>query len=482
MSGEPAGQPFWAETGMLFNSLEFVAFFLLVLAGYFLAIPRRLWRARKIFLVSASYLFYMSWNPAFGLLLLLSTAVDFTVGQRLEESSRPSVRRLLLLVSLGVNLGILGFFKYGTFLAETVWFLARPVGGDAVPPALHIVLPVGISFYTFQTLSYSIDIYRRRRDATRNLVDFMLYVSFFPQLVAGPIVRSWEFLPQLEQPPRVTRRKVDDGLARIAMGLVKKVVFADVLGEYVDNVFALPEAYDGWNLLLAVYAYAYQIYFDFSGYTDIAIGLAQLFGIRLPENFRRPYLAATPREFWQRWHISLSGWLRDYLYVGLGGNRRGPSRTHANIMITMVLGGLWHGAAWNFVAWGGYHGLVLVLQRMFFGAHARPHGVVGVWMGRFVTFHIVCAGWVLFRAQSLGDAGTVFRGLGSWAFLPSRAAGQAMLVLGVATALQAVLSAPRARAVYARSPAWLQGVGYGAVAVLVFLFSPATTRFIYFQF
>ena len=348
---------------MLFNSIEFIVFLAVVLLGHFALIPRRLPRLRKGFLLVVSYGFYMAWNPPFGLLLLFSTVLDFSVAQWMERAATPGRRKALLGLSLIGNLGVLGFFKYRDFVLETLYALFGAALWPVQPPALDLVLPIGISFYTFQTLSYAIDVYRGSQRAARSFLDFALYISFFPQLVAGPIVRSSVFLPQLRRAPRVATYDVEAALVRIGSGLVKKVVFADVLGGYVDPVFSSPDTYGGLNLLLAVYAYAFQIYFDFSGYSDIAIGLARLFGYRIPENFDRPYLAASPREFWRRWHISLSTWLRDYLYVSLGGNRVPAVRVQLNLMITMLLGGLWHGANWNFVLWGGFHGFLLSLQR-----------------------------------------------------------------------------------------------------------------------
>jgi D-alanyl-lipoteichoic acid acyltransferase DltB (MBOAT superfamily) len=466
---------------MLFNSLEFLVFLVLVLVGYFLCIPRGWWRARKAFLVVASYLFYMNWNPYFGLLLLASTLVDFFLAQRIERTQGLRGRRALLAVSVIVNLGVLGFFKYGNFVATTVTGLLHPLVGDVEPPLADLVLPVGISFYTFESLSYSIDVFRGM-PAYRSLLDFALFLSFFPHLVAGPIVRPRAFLPQLATPPSIRAAAVEDALVRIACGLVKKVAFADTLGTYVDVVFAHPGFWGGPNLLLAIYAYAFQIYFDFSGYTDIALGLAGLFGLKLPENFDRPYLAAGPREFWQRWHISLSTWLRDYLYISLGGSRISPARTTVNLMVTMVLGGLWHGAAWTFVVWGAYHGVLLVIERLVAGTTERPRGALATALRRVLTFHLVCAGWVLFRAPTLADAWSVFGGLATWRFELSRAASLALVFLVVAAALHVLPTAARFRQTTVRLPPWAQGVAYGAVAVLLFLFSPASERFIYFQF
>ena len=465
---------------MLFNSLEFLLFLLPVLLGYF-AISRRRWRARKIFLVVASYLFYMNWNPFFGGLLLTSTLVDFGLGLAIERTETRGRRQALLAVSVVVNLGILSFFKYGNFLLENGSRLIGPLVGSLDPPFLDIILPVGISFYTFESLSYSIDVFRGM-PACRSLLDFSLFLSFFPHLVAGPIVRPRAFLSQLPKPPAIAGPDLEVAFARIATGFLKKVVLADTLGTYVDMIWASPGAYPIGNVLLGVYAYAFQIYFDFSGYTDVALGLAGLFGLRLPENFDRPYLAESPREFWQRWHISLSTWLRDYLYIPLGGNRVSAARGYLNLMITMLLGGLWHGAAWNFVLWGAYHGALLAGQRALFGDRPFAAGIRRAWLRRIVTFHLVCFGWILFRTASLDDVWAILADFGHWGFFASRTAGLTLVAVPLAFVLHAVTPAPRARAAWVRFPAWAQGMAYAAVALIVFFFSPASERFIYFQF
>jgi alginate O-acetyltransferase complex protein AlgI len=470
-----------AAVAMLFNSLDFVVFLSIVLIAY-AAIPRRAWLTARLFLIAVSYLFYMAWNPPFGLLLLGSTLLDFALARRLERTEAPAARRALVTISLVGNLGVLGFFKYGGFLAES----ARAMIG--LPPLpresllVTMVLPVGISFYTFQTLSYTIDVYRRALPACRSLPDFMLYVAFFPQLVAGPIVRAGEFLPQLADRPRPNGPAIEDALSRMGMGFFKKVVLADTLGALVDQVWGAPGDALRWNVVLAAYAYAYQIYFDFSGYSDIAIGVAQLFGFRLPENFDRPYLAAGPREFWQRWHISLSTWLRDYLYVPLGGNRRGRIRTHVNLMLTMLLGGLWHGAAWTFVLWGGFHGILLSIERVMRATIRLPTGRLATWAGRLLTFHLVCFGWVLFRAGTLARASAFLAGLARPGFERTGPADRALLALGLAVAAHALWRAPTLRRWHTGWPPALQGVGYAALVLLVYLFAPATSRFIYFQF
>lgn len=349
------------------------------------------WRCRTVsgrhtWLLLASYYFYAHWDIRFTALLAFSSGVDFAVGLAIDRSHDPRRRRAWLMVSVCSNLGVLAFFKYFNFFVATI--------GSEAP--WNIILPVGISFFTFQTLSYTIDVYRRRIKACDNLRDFALYVAFFPQLVAGPIVRASAFLPQLGRVPGFSRRRFYGGFQQILRGLAKKVLIADRLAETVDVVFAGPDLYASSTVWLAVLAFAGQIYYDFSGYTDIAVGVAKLLGYRFPVNFRHPYLATSLSGFWQRWHITLSSWLRDYLYIPLGGSRRGVWITRRNWMLTMTLGGLWHGAAMTFVVWGVWHGLALVISGWF----RRWRGLLG-WMG---TMAVVLLGWIFFRADSLQAA------------------------------------------------------------------------------
>ncbi len=468
---------------MLFDSVDFVVFLLLVLALYHGALRHSSWTTRKAFLVAVSFLFYMSWSPPFGGLLLGSTLVNFAVGLGLERTTNATRRRLLLVASLAFNLGMLGFFKYGTFVSQNVAWL---LGGDAW--LVGLILPVGISFFTFESLSYTINVYRGER-ASRSLLDFALFLSFFPHLVAGPIVRPRAFLPQLLVPPHVDRQTVELALARIAQGLIKKVVLADTLGQYVDLVWSRPGmlpasgGYPLGNVALAAYAYAFQIYFDFSGYTDIALGLARLFGFTLPENFDRPYLAANPREFWQRWHITLSTWLRDYLYVPLGGNRHGTARTYLNLFITMLLGGLWHGPAWGFVLWGGYHGVLLVVHRWWTaGRPARALTGVRHVLACVVTFHLVTLGWVLFRMPSAVDGWRFMLGGGQLGYEPSRAGSVAIVALAIGVAAHLGPPAARLRERFVALPPAVQGTVYGVATVIGFVVAPPGARFIYFQF
>jgi alginate O-acetyltransferase complex protein AlgI len=379
---------------MLFNSLTFVVFFAVVLGLHSLPLP---WRAKKLNLLIASYLFYAAWNPPFVLLLWLSTLVDWFVARALHREQRQIRRRGLLMLSIAVNLGILGYFKYGDFLLENWQLLMTAVGIDFRPPPWSIVLPVGISFYTFQTMAYSLDVYLRRAEPSRSFTDFALFVTFFPQLVAGPIVRPTQLIPQFARPRRATSDQLIWGLGLITLGLFQKVVVADgLLAPAADKVFGSPEVLLFTDAWLGTLAFSGQIFCDFAGYSTTAIGVALCLGFSLPDNFRFPYAAIGFSDFWRRWHISLSTWLRDYLYVPLGGNRKGALRTYANLMTTMLLGGLWHGASWNFVAWGGLHGLYLAAERWLVrrraggGSGAGPVNRICLGLLTYVLVNLTC--------------------------------------------------------------------------------------------
>lgn len=360
----------------------------------------------------SSYFFYGWWDWRFLSLIFISTVVDYWAGLAMERAGENERRRRIALwVSVATNLGILGFFKYFNFFADSLAGLLQVVGVDTPVRHLNIILPVGISFYTFQTMSYTLDIYRRQLKPTRNFLDFAAFVSFFPQLVAGPIERAAKLLPQIEQPRTIRRGDMESGAWLVVWGLFKKCVVADNLAVLVDGVFGAETA-TGAAALLALYAFAFQIYCDFSGYSDIARGLARWMGIELMLNFNNPYFAVNPKEFWARWHISLSSWLRDYLYISLGGNRRGRGRRYANLALTMLLGGLWHGAAWTFVVWGAFHGLLLVVYHAWASRFAPKGGADSgrwVWLRRILLFHLVCLGWLFFRAESLGQAGALLQ-------------------------------------------------------------------------
>lgn len=396
---------------MVFNSLEFAVFLAIVFPLY-LVLPRR---GQNLMLLAASYVFYGMWDWRFLGLLIASTAVDFLCGLAIDREQREAHRRRWLWLSVAVNLSFLGFFKYFDFFAESLQRLLASLGIDAGLSTLGIYLPVGISFYTFQSMSYTIDVYRRQLPATRHPLDFALYVAFFPQLVAGPILRASYFMAQVLSPRRVTAEGVSEGTWLIFFGLFKKVFIADNLAPIVERIYAAPGEFSGPHVIIGIYAFAWQIYCDFSGYSDIARGLGKIMGFDIRLNFNLPYFARDPTDFWNRWHISLSLWLRDYLFNPLGGNRR---RTLRNLVITMGLGGLWHGAAWHFVAWGLFCGCVLVVYRLVQGerrvkAPSRRRLVTEM----IINFNWFCLSLILFRAASLGDFGLAMRQIATdWAF------------------------------------------------------------------
>ena len=400
---------------MLFNSLQFPIFLFVVLGVYYCL---RL-RAQNVWLLVASYVFYGAWDWRFLFLLAVSTVIDFFVGKAMGATEDEHRRKLLLGISLTANLGILGFFKYFNFFIDSAAALLQSAGFQPHLPVLNIVLPVGISFYTFQTLSYTFDVYRRRLEPTKDLLNFALFVAYFPQLVAGPIERAKHLLPLLESPRVVTWKQIAVGVELIIIGYFKKVGVADTLGPLVDARFSAPGLASGADLLLSVYLFSFQIYCDFSGYTDIARGVSRLFGVDLMRNFNQPYLSRNITEFWRRWHISLSTWLRDYLYITLGGNRGGTRKTYRNLMLTMLLGGLWHGAAWNFVIWGGIHGIYLSIHKWFMGLKGHrepvpPRTFLGNLVAIFVTFHLVAITWIFFRAHGFEQAWAVISGIVHW--------------------------------------------------------------------
>jgi len=403
---------------VIFTSFEFVLFFAIVLAGRSLC---RSFAAEKWFLLAASYVFYMSFSVPFCLLILGTSLIDFAVGLGLGAMEDQRKRRLLLTVSLVANLGVLAFFKYTNFLLGNVEDVARLFGTSLSRWQYDIILPAGISFFTFQSMSYTISVYRRQIPPCRNARDFLLFVAFFPQLLAGPIVRAADLLPQIYRRVRANIYEIESGVAQFALGAVKKIVISDQIAPNVDLIFSAPGNYDGFTLWQGVLGYAVQIYCDFSGYSDIAIGCARIMGYHFPENFQMPYSSASITEFWQRWHISLSSWFRDYLYIPLGGNRKGPTRTYVNLMVTMFLCGLWHGASWNFVLWGGLHGASLAIHRMW--SKADPFGALKdnlafkiVWtpFAHILTLGVVLVGWVLFRAQSLPVAEQYIHSMFTW--------------------------------------------------------------------
>ena len=472
---------------MLFNSLEFALFFLLVFSLYSVLGHR----AQNRWLLVASYVFYGAWDWRFLGLIFLSTVVDYWVGIWLSRSEDSRRRRRLVTFSVFTNLGILGLFKYAGFFAGSFSHLMAAIGLSVRPFTLEVVLPVGISFYTFQTLSYTIDIYRRRLEPTRNFLNFALFVAFFPQLVAGPIERASRLLPQIAQPRRINFEGIRAGSWLVLWGLFKKVVVGDNIAAMVNAVYAPGASPEAPEVLLGTYAFAVQIYCDFSGYTDIARGVGRILGFDLMLNFRLPYFARNPSDFWRRWHISLSTWLRDYLYIALGGNRHGRARTYRNLALTMLLGGLWHGAAWNFIVWGAYHGFLLATHRACRGFLERlaPATAPARWIWHSVSvvlmFHLVCVGWLLFRVESLAQAGDLLgRLMGPWHFglvpawlLPLVALVGPLVLMQIAQALSGDLEIVR------RGALPLRAVIYAAMVLVIAVFGEDFGQpFIYFQF
>ena len=395
------------QAPMIFSSGIFLWLFAAFVPLYLLL--RHHFTARLLFVTAFSYYFYYKSSGFYFFLLAVVTVSDFLIARMMERSSSRGRRKAWVVLSLAVNLGLLCYFKYTNFLGEA---FASLLGGQFAP--LDIFLPVGISFFTFQSLSYTIDVYRGEIKPLRNLLDYAFYVSFFPQLVAGPIVRAKDFLPQIRRPLFVTREMFGRGVFLILSGLFKKAVISDYISvNFVERIFDNPSLYSGVENLMGVYGYALQIYCDFSGYSDMAIGLALLLGFRFNINFDSPYKSASVTEFWRRWHISLSGWLRDYLYISLGGNRKGKLRQYFNLIVTMFLGGLWHGASWNFVLWGMLHGVALALHKWWMGVTGRPKGVqprgFRRFLGAVVTFHFVCFCWIFFRNADFGTSVDMLR-------------------------------------------------------------------------
>jgi alginate O-acetyltransferase complex protein AlgI len=474
---------------MLFNSMQFAVFLLLVLCGYYLG-PRRL---RMPLLLVAGAVFYMWWNPWYITLLLFSSGVDWACALALGRATDARKRALFVGISVTSNLGLLAVFKYWSFAHQSLAAAAAWLGYVYTPPELNLLLPVGISFYTFQAMSYVIDVSRGEIEPERRFDWFLTFILFFPQLVAGPIERAGNLMRQLHADHEFDVARITTGLQLVLWGLFKKVVIADRIAIYTDAVYGRVELHSGPTLLLATYAFAIQIYADFSAYSDIAIGTARMFGVDLMRNFERPYFSTCIRDFWRRWHISLSTWLRDYLYVPLGGNRGGSWFTYRNLMITMVLGGLWHGASWNFVIWGGLQGAMLSYSRATLDRR-------DAWLARWqvppalrdgfrivATFHLVCLSWVFFRANTLGDALTVLGRVATdrgAVFLDAPTVAQAALGVAVVFAVEAWEEwGGRVRPLYERAPVGVRwGIAYAGVAAVILLGVQGGGQFIYFQF
>jgi len=470
---------------VLFPTLDFLLFFLVVaLASWVL---RDRFEARKLFLVAASYFFYAQWNWRFCFLLAGSSLVSYAAGLAIAYSPEARRRRLILAGAVTIHLLVLGTFKYFDFFVESFNEIGHRLGLARELPFFEIILPVGISFFTFHGISYVTDVYRGDVPVCRRFTDMLLYISFFPQLVAGPIVRASYFLPQLVRPAE-RGLPLGPALVLILGGLFKKVVIANYLAtDLVDPVFAAPLDQTGPDLLFAAYGYAVQIYCDFSAYSDMAIGLAAMLGFRFPRNFDQPYRSQRLSEFWRRWHISLSSWLRDYLYIPLGGNRKGALRTYANLLITMLLGGLWHGASLKFVFWGALHGGGLAVERMIEPLiGAAPKSFLGKFVSTLIVFHFVCLGWIFFRAESFDTAWLYLGALSSgWnaGLIQTAPFTLGLIVIGMAGQFAPRYWLDKVATGVGTMPYWSQGALAGLVIAFIDALGPdGVAPFIYFQF
>jgi len=475
---------------MLFNTISFWLFFAVVLSPYLL-LPRR---GQNVLLLVASYFFYACWNWRFVGLLLLSTSVDWNLANAIGREHSPSRAKRLVALSVAINLLFLGFFKYFNFFIDS--FSGVLLGLGLQPASLHlrVVLPVGISFYTFQSISYIVDVYRKEVEPAKNPIDFALFVAFFPHMVAGPIMHSSALLPQMQQQRRLRWQDVTSGFHLAMWGLFKKVVIADNLAPIVTEVFQRQLGFHPGPIHLGALAFAFQIYCDFSGYSDIARGVARIMGFSLMENFKHPYFSTSITDFWRRWHISLSSWLRDYLYIPLGGNRRGDLRSYRNLFLTMLLGGLWHGAAWKFVIWGGYQAVLLSAERALGGRRlivewedCRSLWAKLGWLVRvLVCFQLVLAGWIMFRCEHTGALWFMlksFMDVRGWFAMPP---SYAFRVLGYAAPLlivEAFQYKTRDEAVILRANVLLRAAVYFlGMYAFILLGRFESNAFIYFQF
>ncbi len=467
---------------MLFDTPIYMVFLIVVVLGYWCLN----FRNQNKFLLVASYFFYGWWDWRFLCLMISSTVIDYFIAIKIADREDPRIRRSLLVLSLVINFSILGFFKYFNFFADSLASALATVGLHSSLPSLRIILPPGISFYTFQEVAYIVDVYSGKLPPSRSFLDYGLFISLFPHLIAGPIQRPSHLLPQVQRPRHWDSKKVLDGLLLILEGLFRKCVIADNCALIANAAFggsfgrpSLPV------VLLGMYAFAWQIYGDFSGYSSIARGCAQLLGFHFMVNFRQPYLAESIQDFWRRWHISLSTWLRDYLYIPLGGNRHGEVAIYRNLLLTMLLGGLWHGANWTFVVWGGLHGSSLAVERKLTRGKPTAPGVLRKWMRRIFIFHLVCISWIFFRAQSLKAAWEMLRGFGAWVWKPEFAAAFLFLAIFSVPLMLLDLQVESSGDEYCfASTAVRPRVAFGLVCGLVIAFFGANqaNAFIYFQF
>ncbi|RTL59192.1 MAG: MBOAT family protein [Sphingobacteriales bacterium] len=493
---------------MVFNSYTFVVFFIIILILHNLPFS---WKTKKINLLIASYIFYAAWNPPFILLLWMSTVIDFFVGRALYTQTNVRKKRLLLVISLIGNLGMLCFFKYGTFLLDNFVTVVNAIGWNFHPAKPSIILPAGISFYTFTTLCYTIDMYHKKSEPVKKLLDFSLFVTFFPHLVAGPIVRPPQLVPQFETERKATKKMMLEGLFLISVGLFMKVVLADsMLSATANDVFGNPGKLPALDAWMGVLAFSGQIFFDFSGYSTCAVGAAMCLGFWLPQNFLYPYAATGFSDFWKRWHITLSAWLRDYLYIPLGGNRKGKVRTYINLMLTMLLGGLWHGANWTFVVWGGLHGFYLWVEKAIADLRhdkvaaiaATPAGEVGVlgpvpemlkpkifrnFLIAMATFFLINVTWVFFRATNFHDAWSVLTAMfgftkGGEAMLTTLAIYKVIIIVTGMVIVSWIMRDKKVLEVIYKLPWWLVGLFWTIIVLLIIWSQESSSSFIYFQF
>ncbi|MTE27876.1 MBOAT family O-acyltransferase [Winogradskyella ouciana] len=470
---------------MLFNSLSFIVFLAIVLVLYYAKLFN--WTNKKRMLLLASYLFYAMWNPPLVILLWISTIVDYTAGKKLAVLENQRQRKMWLLLSMFVNLGFLAFFKYGDFLLENFVTALNAVGMDFQAQPMDIILPMGISFYTFQTMSYTIDMYKRKIEPARTFLDFALYVTFFPQLVAGPIVRAKELITQFYEEKKATTQQFLWGTFLLTIGLFQKIVLADtLLAGTSDDVFGSRTILHGLDAWTGTLAFSGQIFFDFAGYSTCAIGIALMLGIILPDNFRYPYAAIGFSDLWRRWHISLSTWLRDYLYIPLGGNRHGITSMYAALMITMLLGGLWHGAAWTFVIWGALHGIYLVIERLL---RNKIRIKINTWNGvllALLTYTCVNITWVFFRAREFETAKNMLAsmfGLNDGAkILQSFDIIKVFTVITILFICHWVMRNTSMKAVSLKTPPIVLGIVWAILFVLICIAQGSGEQFIYFQF
>ena len=471
---------------MLFNSYIFWIFFLLVMLLY----RQMNHRQQNRMLLVASYIFYGYWDYRFLSLIFISTVIDFIASKKITANDDAGCRKRWLLLSVVFNLGMLGFFKYWNFFIGEVSASLSMMGIDASLPLLHVVLPVGISFYTFQTMSYTVDVYRGNTKPAEDFLDFALYVSFFPQLVAGPIERSSHLLPQITIARHIGNRDFSEGFYHVLTGLFKKVVIADNMAPLVNTVFSRPVSeLTGPEVIMGVYAFAFQIYGDFSGYSSIAKGIAHWMGFDLMWNFKNPYFSQTPSEFWQRWHISLSSWLRDYLYIPLGGNRHGQGKTFRNLMVTMCLGGLWHGAGWTYILWGFYHGVLLIVYHAIGQVKAVTRLQPGVFL-RFLNivlfFNLIAVSWLMFRAESVSQIGDMLQ-LAITDFTLTDFSRYGFVMIAFFTMPLILLEYWTEKAgdllVLLKAHWLLRFASYGYFVLMLIIFPPLVSQeFIYFQF